>query len=297
MMKMRAGSFIMSLPDSFYNKRKKNVSIIVPVYKSQDVIASLIESFAKTENKIETEIIFADDACPNKTREKIIPIILDYEKELVEKYAIKIVCSSYNRGYGKNCNFGSYYATADNIIFLNADTKVTDNWIEPLVKHLENDKIGIVGNLQLRWGGAFDGAIDSAGSEWSNSQRSFFHIGGRIHNGVMLKKPYYPYNAPKDILVTAERQMVTGCCFAIKKKIFNEIGMYDENYLIGYCEDADMCLSVKEKGYKILFEPSSVIYHKKHHTNSLKHPYMKHNRNYFFNKWIKTNKLFSLLNN
>jgi len=155
----------------------------------------------------------------------------------------------------------------------------------------------MVGNLQLRHGGRFTGAIDSAGSEWHPMQKAFFHIGGRIYKGKMLNVPYYPNNAPSDVLQTSERQMVTGCCFAIRKGVFVEIGMYDENYKIGYYEDADMCLKLKERGYKILFEPSSVIYHKKHHTNSLRHPFMGSNRNYFFNKWINNNKILDILKN
>jgi GT2 family glycosyltransferase len=60
--------------------------------------------------------------------------------------------------------------------------------------------------------------------------------------------------------------MVTGCCVAIRKNLFFEIGMYDEQYLVGYCEDADMCMTLKERGYKVIFEPASLIYHKKHHS-------------------------------
>lgn len=297
MMKIKSNSYIMKLPEYFYNKNEKEVSVIVPIYKSQDVVQDLIESFAKTKNKSETEIVFADDACPNKTKEKIFYYVEKYKNELFPCYSIKIICSDKNRGYAGNCNFGAKNACGKYLIFLNADTKVTNNWIDNMVCHLKNTKIGIVGNLQLRWGGEFDGAIDSAGSEWSQMHRSFLHIGGRIYKGVMLAKPYYPHNAPSDILKTSEKQMVTGCCVAIRKELFYEIGMYDENYLIGYCEDADMCMTLQEKGYKIIFEPSSVIFHRKHHSKSLKHPHMKDNRTYFANKWIKTNKIYKILKN
>jgi GT2 family glycosyltransferase len=296
-MKMKVESFVYDSPINFYNNEKKDVSIIIPVYKSQDVIDDLINSIATSKNDIETEIIFADDACPNNTKQKIISTCLKYEKELFPKYSIKIIYNKKNYGYGGNCNFGSRYTSSENLIFLNADTKVTDHWIEPMIKHLKNEKIGMVGNLQLRHGGRFTGAIDSAGSEWHPMQKAFFHIGGRIYKGKMLNVPYYPNNAPSDVLQTSERQMVTGCCFAIRKGVFVEIGMYDENYKIGYYEDADMCLKLKERGYKILFEPSSVIYHKKHHTNSLRHPFMGSNRNYFFNKWINNNKILDILKN
>lgn len=297
MIKIKANTCYLNLPDHFSNEKEKQVSIIVPVYKSQDVVEELIQSFVETQNTLETEIIFADDACPNRSKEKIFSICADYGNTLSSKYSIKIIANDINRGYASNCNWGAKHADGKYLIFLNADTKVTDNWIEPFVKNLEDEKNGIVGNLQFRWGGPFDGAIDSAGSEWSHEYKSFLHIGGRIHKGKNLIKPFYMHNAPKEILEKGERQMVTGCCVAIRKKLFFEIGMYDENYLIGYCEDADMCLTLREKGYKIIFEPSSKIYHRKHHSKSLRHPFTKKNREYFANKWIKNNKLMSLLNN
>lgn len=297
MMKLKASSHFTNLPNQFYNQKTKQVSVIVPVYKSQDVIESLVESFINAANTIETEIVFADDACPNKTKNKIFEICMKYEKELTAKYSIKIIESETNRGYGGNCNWGAKHATGDYLIFLNADTKVTNNWIEPLIQHLQDEKVGIVGNLQLRWGGKFDGAVDSAGSEWSNAHKSFLHIGGRIYKGKILNNPFYIHNAPSGMLTTSERQMVTGCCVAIRKNLFFEIGMYDEQYLVGYCEDADMCMTLKERGYKVIFEPASLIYHKKHHSKSLNHPFMQRNKNIFSTKWIKNNKLKDLLKN
>lgn len=297
MIKIRGNSYVMNLPNQFSNNKEKEVSIIVPIYKSQDVIGDLIASIANTKNEVQTEIIFSDDACPNKTKEKIVPICMQYNDLLFPKYEIKIICSERNRGYAGNCNLGAKHSNSKNLIFLNADTKVTDHWIKPMIEHLTNKEVGMVGNLQLRWGGRFDGAIDSAGSEWSHVHRSFLHIGGKIYNGRILAQPYYPQNAPADMLKLNERQMVTGCCFAIRKEVFFNIGMYDEKYLIGYCEDADMCMTLKDHGYKIMFEPASVIYHKKHHSKALNHPHMKNNKTYFYEKWIKSEKINRLLNN
>ena len=46
----------------------------------------------------------------------------------------------------------------------------------------------------------------------------------------------------------------------------------------------DAAGKVREKGYKVLFQPNSIIYHKLSHSNSGSHIYAEHNKKYFFNK-------------
>lgn len=41
-------------------------------------------------------------------------------------------------------------------------------------------------------------------------------------------------------------------CTAIKKQMFDELGLLDERFNPGYCEDADFCFRVREAGYEIV---------------------------------------------
>ena len=54
-------------------------------------------------------------------------------------------------------------------------------------------------------------------------------------------------------------------------------------------------MNVRELGYKVMFQPKSVIYHKLGHTASGGHRYFGHNKQYFFNKWVKSHRLDDLL--
>ena len=89
--------------------------------------------------------------------------------------------------------------------------------------------------------------------------------------------------------------MVTGCCFAMPKSLCKYIGGFNPNYKIGYWEDSEICLNVRELGYKILFQPKSIIYHKLGHTSSGGHKFFGHNKDYFINKWVKSHRLDDLL--
>jgi glycosyltransferase involved in cell wall biosynthesis len=55
---------------------------------------------------------------------------------------------------------------------------------------------------------------------------------------------------------------VTGACLFIRKDLFQLLGGFDTVYKIGYYEDADICLRVRELGYKVIYEPDTMVVHK-----------------------------------
>ncbi|MHA1949713.1 MAG: glycosyltransferase family 2 protein [Candidatus Thorarchaeota archaeon] len=277
-------------PDWFRNDEEVDVSIIVPLYKSKEYINRQISSWNFQEN-ITHEIIYVDDNCPNKSHSHIAKM---WEVRNPPQKIGKIILNQSNGGFACACNAGASYAKGKYLIFLNADTEVSPNWIKPMIDPLADEEIGIVGNMQVRK----DGKIDSAGSSWSWSTRSFQHIGRNVHRGKGIPKPYNLDNAPKDLFVTKERDMVTGCCISMRKNLFIDLnGFDDEHYKIGYWEDADLCMRVKAAGYKILYQPISRIIHKVGHSNAGGHPAVQVNRKLFKSRWIDTGRIQGLIAN
>lgn len=283
-------------PKWFQATEKADVSVIVPLYKSSKVIEDLISSWP-IDNGYKVEIVFVDDFCPQNSKDAVLRSWTKRSQSLNGTKIGKLIYNTQNLGYGGACNTGAQHATGDYLIFLNADTKVSPGWIEPIVRALKDKTIGVVGNLQLKEGGMWDGTIDSAGSEWCWESKAFVHIGRHIYHGKFLPEPYKVDTAPTDIVSFGERDMVTGCCFGIRADLFRSVGGFNPNYRIGYWEDSELCMSVKEKGYRVVFEPKSVIYHKLGHTNSGAHKFQDFNREYFANKWIKTGRIDPLINN
>jgi hypothetical protein len=58
-----------------------------------------------------------------------------------------------------------------------------------------------------------------------------------------------------------ETEIATGCCMLIRKEVFRKVGLFEDKYFL-YYEDSDLCMRVKRKGFKILYVPSSIIWHK-----------------------------------
>lgn len=282
-------------PEWFNFKLKADVSVVVPLYKSEVVVKDLIESWQSNNDGINVELIFVDDHCPNNTKDLIAQYFMSRKHEFPNGIG-KIIFNTKNKGYGDASNTGAEYATGDYIIYLNADTKVTKGWIKPIYDAFKNDlQVGIVGNMQLKEGGMWHDTIDGVGSQWMWSERCFVHLGRHCYNHKLLPYPWKPIEAPKDILVYGNREMVTGCCLAIRADLNKEVGGFNANYRVGYWEDSDLCLTVREKGWKVVCEPQSVIYHKLGHTNSGNHSHHNFNRNYFWNKWVDSGRIDNLI--
>lgn len=58
-----------------------------------------------------------------------------------------------------------------------------------------------------------------------------------------------------------ETDFITGCSCIIRTEIFKKIGLLDESYFM-YMEDLDLSLRIKRAGWKTIYNPSSVLYHK-----------------------------------
>jgi len=276
-------------PEWFTSKEPIDVSIIVPLFRSNKVIAKQIESWDLTEDGLSKEIIYVDDCCPYKSHVQVVDS-WNERKHLLQHPVGKIFVNHANVGYGYACNIGAQHARGKYLIFLNADALVSSNWVRPIYDRFERrPKIGIIGNLQLKPDGI---RIDSAGSEWSWQAEAFEHIGRHILDGSKTPEAMKLEDLPQRWKEPGEREMVTGCCFAVPRDLWiNVLHGFDPTFRIGYWEDSDLNLRVRELGFKVWFEPNSVIYHSPGHSGSGGHPYMEHNKQHFFNKWVHSGKI------
>lgn len=273
-----------SVPSWFKNNKDVDISIVVPCFKSKDVIQKQIQKWNFDENDgLTKEIIYVCDNCPEQSQ---IHIINEWSNREKPNHPIGniIEITGFNGGFSNACNLGAKFSKGKYLIFLNADTLTTPNWIKPLYDCFKNYKnVGVVGNLHLKE----ENIIDSMGSEWDDKMCAFLHIGKHTYNKKYINKAFTLHNVPSDLMKIRQVEMVTGACFMISKDIFNLIEGFDTGYKIGYWEDADLCMKILAHGYKILFTPYSIIYHKGGHTKSASHPYVNLNRNLFHKKWIK----------
>lgn len=272
--------------DWFRSKGDVDVSIIVPMYKSDQVVQEQIASWDLADDGLTKEIIYVNDDCPRSSYKEVLNS-WKKRKHQLKTHVGKIIFNNGNGGFSYSCNAGARFARGKYIIFLNADTIVTPNWIKPMIDLLEsNEEIGIVGNMQVNGSN-----VDSCGSEWCWQHKSFGHIGRNSYKHKKLDRAFTLGNLPEDLKVAGEREMVTGCCIAMKKEVFYDVNGFDEQYRKGYWEDADLCMKVKEKGLKVWWTPESKIHHSVGHTGSGGHYWMKDNARIFRERWVDTGQI------
>ena len=210
------------------------VSIIIPVYNQIHYTYACLVSLLENTQGYDYEIIIADDVSTDATKE-----IDNFVSGLV------IARNATNQGFLKNCNSAAKKARGEYIFFLNNDTTVEKDWLSPLIKLLESDKgIGMVGSKLIYPDGRLQeagGIIWSDGSGWNY---------GRCDDP---NKPEYNYVRDVDY--------ISGAAIMLSRKLWEDIGGFDERYAPAYCEDSDLAFEVRKRGLRVVYQPLSVVVH------------------------------------
>lgn len=217
----------------------KKVAIVILNYKNSKDTIECVESLEKINYK-NFEIIIVD----NDSRDNSVEIL---KNRFNGKHII--LDSKKNGGFAYGNNVGIKYALknkADYILLINNDTTVEEDFLDILVETAEKDeKAGVTTGLIMNY---YD-------------RNKIWYNGGEID-----WNKFYGYHLnERGNLSTLEEEkeitFATGCLMLIKKEVFERVGLLPEEYFM-YYEDVDFCAMVKNKGYKIIYNSKSKIYHK-----------------------------------
>lgn len=191
---------------------------------------------------------------------------------LRERYdTIKVIRSDKNLGFAGGNNLGIKHATGKFLLFLNNDTVVTSGFLEPLINRLDSGQSIGMACPKIKYSYAPDTIQSTGFSELSRITLRNTLIGEReIDRGQ--------YEEPRAI------PFAHGAAMLVKREVIDKVGLMPEEYFL-YYEELDWCLSIRNAGYSIWYEPQSTIYHKESAStgrlSSLKNYYMTRNRIYF----------------
>jgi GT2 family glycosyltransferase/MoaA/NifB/PqqE/SkfB family radical SAM enzyme len=160
---------------------------------------------------------------------------------------VKIILNSENN-YAKANNLGIKSAKGEYIALINNDVKADKDWLIVLVKTAEsNIAIGALGSKIL----FKDGFIQSVGHQ-GYPNYYWGDIGFREEDRGQ-------YNIEKEVV------SICGCSVLYRKKCLEDVGLLDEDFNM-YLEDVDMAIRCRNKKWKIVSCPQSIIHHKFHST-------------------------------
>lgn len=210
------------------------VSIVIPVYNQFGYTYNCLKSIIKNTTDVEYEVIIGDD-CSTDITQQISEIVQN----------ITVAKTKTNVRFLRNCNNAAKLARGKYILFLNNDTQVLPNWLSSLVELIERkNDIGMVGSKLLYP----DGTLQEAGGIiWGDGHA--WNYG----NGQSPNKPEFNY--------VKEVDYISGAAIMIRKNLWEKIGGFDELFNPAYCEDSDLAFEVRKHGYKLMYQPLSMVVH------------------------------------
>jgi GT2 family glycosyltransferase len=127
---------------------------------------------------------------------------------------------------------------SDIVIFLNNDIKVEPDFVDRLARHFNDKKVMFAAPRLINFDGTYNGG------------RSFLKFEfGAIK--MIVDKDAAAEPGPTKAISTG----------AFRRKMFLELGGFDDLYLPGIWEDVDICYRGLLSGWKGIYEPGSVIWH------------------------------------
>jgi hypothetical protein len=221
------------------------VSAVIVNYNTKEILKDCLQNLKKLSP---LEIIVVDNNSPDGSAAMI-------SREFPEA---RLVALTKNIGLAAGNNAGLKKAAGDYVLFLGSDAFPEDGTLEKLVSFMDkNSDVGIcVGEVRLR-----DGSLDADTHRgFPTPWVAFTHFTGlenlfpksRLFGGYFLRY--------KNLKTTHEIDLCTSHFMLTRKKIFDDVGYWDEDYFV-YGEDVDLCWRVKKAGWKIVFVPGAKVVH------------------------------------
>jgi len=240
-----------------------NISIIFVVYKSGEIL------FKNLKNLINYEIIIIDNDKDSNIEKEILRI----------NKSIKYFKMNENLGIARAVNFAFKKINNKFILYLSADTIITDDNISRL-KNIFNkyENIGMVAPMHQNANGDYLGNY-------------FCHPINRIIKRTISQKKIYSSLSKIKPSGDFSVKCVWGAPILIKSSLINKIGFFDNNYFM-YFEDTDLCDRVITSGHEIIETSDSYCTHYKgiSSSNSLSYAFrtmtaFKFSELYYFSKY------------
>ena len=165
---------------------------------------------------------------------------------------VRLLLLDRNYGFAGGYNKGLEQIDSDYLILLNSDVRVTDGWLAPVIRYMENNPEVAVCQPKLmsdrntsffEYAGAAGGYIDKYGYPFCR---------GRVFSDV--EEDHGQYDDVQQIF------WASGAALFVRTEVFKGVGGFDESFF-AHMEEIDLCWRIRNSGYKIMYIPSSVVYH------------------------------------
>lgn len=225
----------------------KLISIIIVNYNLTQNIRRLLHTIDKFVTNIDYEVVVVDNNSPDRSIESLTTEFPQFRFEFLTT----------NYGFGHGNNVGASLTTGKYLLLLNPDTYLVDNLPITLYNFAETHTgFGIIGP-QMNYP---DGSFQISYAKFPNLKQEIAKVLGIIRPLLtILHNIKCKFNSKNYF----EVDFIFGSCMFIRRKVFEEVGGFDENYFL-IVEETDLCYEAKKNtNYAIVYWQGAKIVHLK----------------------------------
>lgn len=219
-----------------------SVGVVVVTHNTRDDAIACLESLADAGAD---QVVLVDSGSTDGTPEAIKAAFPDVT-----------VLAGPNVGFGKACNRGVAALSTDHVVVSNADVRFGAGSVAALGGFLDaNPDVGIAGPM-----------VTHPDGRHQASARTFPDLGTAMgHAALSLVWPDNPFTRRyrmADWDKTSQRDVdwVSGCCLAVRRDCWNQLGGFDPAYFM-FVEDVDLSWRAHEAGWRVVFTPAATVTH------------------------------------
>lgn len=228
------------------------IDVIVVCWNDKQKIATALDSvFALSEVRADPDfanVVVSDNGSTDGSRDFIR-----------ERYGdrVTILENGANLGFAAGCNRAFEQTSSPVVFLLNPDAELKDNSLANMVAFLDaHPRCGIAGSRIYN----YDGTVQQSCGEFDTWAGAFLRSSAwgelqpfrRFANGAGLRDFHYDREQRVDLAI--------GAALAIRRKLFDEIGMFDERFFL-YHEEVDYAKRAADAGWETWFVPTSEAVH------------------------------------
>jgi GT2 family glycosyltransferase len=219
------------------------VSLLVPTRDKLHLLQPCVDAILKLTSYTHFELLILDN-------QSTCSQTLAYMKEVAKQDPrVRVLRWDAPFNYSAINNFGVANACGSVIGLVNNDIEpINPEWLEEMVRQVCRPDIGCVGaklyypNDTIQHAGVVLGIGGVAGHSQKYFSRNALGYFGRLH-------------------LAHNVSAVTGACLLVRKEVYQQVGGLDEEHLKVSFNDVDLCIKVREAGYRNLFTPYAELYH------------------------------------
>lgn len=219
----------------------RKVAIIIPVYRGIKQTRRCLDSLIHSANKTLHEIILINDDSPEPEMDALLHSCAGKNDH------VKVYENGTNLGFVRTVNKGIHLAGEADVILLNNDTEVANDWLDRMTRQAYARKnIATVtpfsNHATICNYPDLDGWQHLPSHETVKSVDTAFSI---ANPGLAVEIP-----------------TAVGFCMFIKRSCLNDVGLFDEiTFGRGYGEENDFCSRAIKKGWKNILAADVFVYH------------------------------------